>query len=60
MAHANSKLTDDQVAAVANEYQQGATGAQLAEKYGVSTNTVFNALRRAGVEIRPRGRRAAA
>ena len=42
-------------AELADLYQDGLTIAQLAERYHVSTNTVYSRLRELGVSMRPRG-----
>lgn len=51
-----SKLTDGQKAKIVKAYQTGSSGQSLAAKFEVSVSTIFNALRDAGVTIRPRGR----
>lgn len=50
-----SKLSDVVRADIARRYQAGTSSDSLAEKYRVSAPTILNALRKARVEIRPRG-----
>jgi len=51
-----TKLTDKQKMKIAGLYIDGASGQELATKFGVSLSAIFNALRRLNVKIRPRGR----
>src|SRR4051794_33462109 len=54
-SHSNRKLSDDEEAQMAREYQGGDSRAILAERYRVNPITVTNALKRLGIERRPRG-----
>ena len=49
------RFKKDQVAVLVAEYAEGATLAELARRHGGSGVAVGNALKRAGVEIRPHG-----
>ena len=52
------KLTGGEAAAIAWAYRNGTPGTTLADRYGVSYQTVMAYLRRQGVEIRGRFGRA--
>lgn len=49
-------LTDIEIRTAAHLYQRGVTAKTLAENYRCTRQTIINALRRAGVAIRPKGR----
>ena len=49
------RLTPHQWDALREEYEQGATMAALAAKYGVTANTIGSRFRRKGLSARPRG-----
>lgn len=53
--HWNSKLTDEQITAAANEYRGGTELAGIARKLGVAPMTISTALKKRGVTISPRG-----
>jgi transposase-like protein len=46
------KVSDDETAAMAREYEAGATMAELEEKYGLSHGAVLRALHRCGAKMR--------
>jgi hypothetical protein len=46
------KVTENEVTAMATEYDAGATMAELEKKYELSHGAVYRALRRAGVQTR--------
>lgn len=46
------KVSDEDAAAMAREYETGASMAELEEKFGLSHGAVYRALHRAGVEMR--------
>ena len=47
-------LSADKVTEAAQLYRQGISLAQLGDRFHVDPKTVWNALRRAGIPIRPR------
>lgn len=51
-----SKLTDNQKHKIATLYIDGKSSSFLAEKFDVSTTTIFKVLNALKVTIRPRGR----
>lgn len=52
----SAKLTPETVAEIGKEYQKGATQDALAARYGISQTLVRNALEKAGVQSRSRGK----
>ncbi len=47
------RMTDTQVSAAAELYQQGLSSAAIGQRMGFDNHTILNALRRRGVSIRP-------
>lgn len=48
-------FTTEQIDAISAEYLAGSSSYEIGEKYGVHASTVLNILKKAGVELRPRG-----
>ncbi len=52
VAISKRKVSDDDAAAMAREYEAGATMAELEKEYGLSHGAVLRALHRCGAEMR--------
>lgn len=49
-------FTTRQIDSIVRRYEQGESSIKIAEHYGCTSKTILNVLRKAGVEIKGRGR----